>query len=448
MAAELTRFDNTTRLMGMSNSLFNTNDLVEAELQILDLQAEPKRNQKTLLTEEQTVWKNFKTDFSTLTSAFTDMRFFKTGQKDISYTKDGVVGFTPGTNAQPGEYIVNVSKLAERHQIAGTDMGSTDQALGKDDVAKINGVDLEITSDMSLRDVVNKINSGSYNASASIISNRLVITAKETGAQNKLSLEDGANGSLNSLGILNADGSIANELRPAQDAEFSVNGISLTRSTNTVSDVIDNVTIDLKNTSTEDIRISVKNNTTATVKAVKDMVNAYNKAVLQFQKYTDKGTYLQGQSIPLNVKREMSQLSNFSSATGGYLYEYGIETDGTAKDGTLKLDETKLEKMYNEDPKKFENMFFGQNGLGKFMEEKMLKYTGETGTISTKIDGLQKSIDSINKSLTQFDQYYENQKNTILSKYAAFESTLAGLNSTMDYMTAQLSSMNGSNKNS
>jgi len=47
MAAELTRFDNTTRLMGMSNSLFNTNDLVEAELQILDLQAEPKRNQNT-----------------------------------------------------------------------------------------------------------------------------------------------------------------------------------------------------------------------------------------------------------------------------------------------------------------------------------------------------------------------------------------------------------------
>ncbi len=446
MAAELTRFDNTTRLMGMSNSLFNTNDLVEAELQILDLQAEPKRNQKTLLTEEQAVWKNFKTDFSALTEAFTNLRFFKMGEKEVSYSKEGVVSFKADTTAQQGEYSLKVNKLAEKQQIAGADMGTTDEALGKEDTVKLNGVELEITSDMSLRDIVNKINGGSYNASASIISNRLVLTSKETGSQNQLSLEDGANGSLESLGLLNSDGTFANELRAAQDAEFSINGISLTSSTNSISDAIEGVTIDLKNTSTEEVRISVDSNKEASIKAVEEMITAYNKAVMQFQKYTEKGTYLQGQSIPLNVRREMTQISSFSSETGSYLFQYGIEVDGTAKDGTLKFDKTKLEKMYDENPEKFESMFFGQKGLGKYMEEKMLRYTGETGTISGKIDGLQKSIDSIDESLEQFEQYYENQKNTILNKYAAFESTLAGLNSTMDYMTAQLSSLTGSSK--
>lgn len=446
MAAELTRFDNTTRLMGVANTLFNTNDLVDAELKILELQAQPKRNQKDLFTEEQAVWKNFKSDFSSLTSKFSDLRFFKTGQKDISYTKEGVVSFNAGATAQAGDYVIKVDTLASKHQIAGSDMGATDKALGIDDTIKIKDKDLKITNTMTLRDVVNAINGGSYGTSASIISNRLVLTSKDSGAANSLSLTDGANGALKTLGVLNADDSIKNELSKAQDAKYVINGIESTSTTNTVTNAVDGITIDLKNTSNEEIRISVKNNKTEAAKAVKDMVSAYNKAINQFKNYTDKGTYLQGQSIPLSVRREMTQVTNFASKDGAYLFQYGVQVDGVLKDGTLKLDEAQLEKMYNDDPQKFESMFFGQNGLGKFMEEKMLKFTGETGTINGKINGLQKSIDSINKDLKQFDVYYENQKNTILNKYAQFESTLAGLNSSMEYMKAQMSSLTGSDK--
>ncbi|GAB6447659.1 hypothetical protein CON36_27470 [Bacillus cereus] len=446
MPAELTRFDNTTRLMGVANTLFNTNDLVDAELQILDAQAKPKRAQKDLLTQEQTVWKNFKTDFGSLTSKFSDLRFYKTSQKDISYTKEGVVSFKAGATAQSGDYVIKVNALAAKHQIAGSDMGATDKALGIDDTIKIKDKDLKITDTMTLRDVVNAINGGNYGTSASIISNRLVLTSKDSGAKNSLDFSDGANGALKTLGILNADDSIKNELSKGQDAEYVINGIESTSPTNTITNAVDGFTIDLKNTSNEEVRISVQNNKTDAVKAIEDMVNAYNKSINQFKSYTDKGTFLQGQSIPLNIRREMTQISNFSSKDGEHLFNYGIQVDGVLKDGTLKLDKTKLEKMYTDDPEKFENMFFGQNGLGKFMEEKMLKFTGETGTINGKINGLQKSIDTITKDLKQFDVYYENQKNTILKKYSQFESTLAGLNSTMEYMKAQMSALTGSDK--
>lgn len=446
MPAELTRFDDTTRLMGVANTLFNTNDLVDAELKILDAQAKPKRNQKELLTQEQAVWRNFKTDFGNLTSKFTDLRFYKTSQKDISYTKEGVVSFKAGATAQTGDYVIKVNALASRHQIAGSDMGATDKALGIDDTIKIKDKELKITDTMTLRDVVNAINGGNYGTSASIISNRLVLTAKESGVANSVELSDGANGALKTLGVLNADDSIKNELSKGQDADYVINGIQATSSTNNITNAVDGFTIDLKNTSNEEIRISIQNNKTDAVKAVEDMVTAYNKAINQFKAYTDKDTFLQGQSIPLNVRREMTQLTNFASTGGEHLFNYGIQVDKVLKDGSLSLDKAKLEKMYTDDPQKFESMFFGQNGLGKFMEEKMLRFTGETGSINGKINGLQKSIDTINKDLKQFDVYYANQKKSLLKKYSDFEKTLAGLNSTMEYMKAQMSALTGSDK--
>lgn len=443
--SELTRFDNKLRLMGMSNSFFNTNDLVEAELTILDAQATPKRNQKALLTDEKAVWEEFKKMFTSLTDSFSGLRFYKTGTKSITYGTEGVINLTATSMAQESDYMIKVNKLAERHQISGKDMGAADMALGLEDTVKIKGKELEITTDMNLRDIVNAINGGDYGASASIISNRLVVTSKEYGEANSLLFEDGINGSLKGLGVLADDGTFANELKKAQDSELVVNGITMTRATNVVTDAIDGVTINLNNISNSEIRVSVKNNQAEAMKAVENMVNAYNKSIMQYNSFTDKDTYLQGQSIPLAMRREMSQLTNFKSVDGQFLFQFGVQVDGTAKDGTLKMDKTKLEEMYRDNPEQFEKMFFGEHGLGKFMEQKMMNYTGATGSISKKIEGMQKSIDSINDSLKQFDTYYENQKNTILKKYTAFESMMARLNSELSYMEAQLSSLTGSN---
>lgn len=443
--SELTNFEGRFRLMGLNNNIFNTNDLVDAEIQMLDAKLSPKKAQKDLLTEEKVVWTQFKNDFSTMTDTFRDLRFFDANKKQATYSKEGFVTLDAKSNSLDSEYSISVSQLASKHQIAGSDLGSTDTALGLTDDIKINGNTLSIGSSMSLRDVVNAVNNGDYGASASIISNRLVLTAKESGSAKEISLTDGANGSLKSLGILKVDDTLANQLMAAKDAQLKVNGIDITSSSNEVTNAIDGVTLKLQNTTSEDIKATVKGDSTDVMKKIEGLISTFNVSIQKFAKYTDKGTYLQGQTLPLSVRRAMSDVSNFVSKDGTRLYQMGIEMDGAAKDGTLKFDKTKLEEQFKNNPQKVMDMFFGESGLGKYMEDKIKPHTSATGTIQSKIDGLQGNITTLDEDITKFKSIYDIQKQSILSKYASFETMMSRLNADMAYMEAQISALNGSN---
>lgn len=444
--SELTNFEGRFRLMGLNNNIFNTNDLVDAEIQMLDAKIQPQKVRRDILTEEKTVWTQFKNDFSGMTDVFKDLRMFNVNQKQATYSKEGFITLETGSNSLDAEYNISVSQMATRHQVSGANMGSSDSVLGLTDDVQLNGKTLSIGDTMTLRDVVKEINNGDFGISASIISNRLVLTSKEYGESNQISLTDGANGALKALGVLNADDTIANELSQAKDAILKVNGIDVTSSSNEISNAIDGAVLKIQNVTTGDVKATVKGDSTEVMKKVEEAVNKFNDSIRKFAKYTDKGTYLQGQTLPLTVRRAMSEISNFSGTEGTRLFQMGIELDGTTKDGTLKFDKTKLEEQFKNNPQIVMEMFFGENGLGKYMEDKIKPHTSSTGTIQGKIDGLQGNIDNMNEDITRFESIYDIQKQSILKKYAAFETMMSRLNGDLAYMEAQISAMNGSKK--
>lgn len=445
--SELTNFEGRFRLMGLNNNIFNTNDLVDAEIQMLDAKIQPQKVRKDILTEEKAVWTQFKNDFGGMADMFRDLRMFDVNQKQATYSKEGFVTLETGSNSLDAEYNISVSQLATRHQVSGESMGASDIALGLTDDVQINGKALNITGTMTLRDVVTEINNGDFGTSASIISNRLVLTSKDFGESNQISLTDGTSGAFKSLGVLNADNTIANELSQAKDAMFQVNGIDIQSSSNEINNAIDGAVLKLQNVTTEgDIKATVKGDSSEIMKKVEDVVNKFNDSIRKFAKYTDKGTYLQGQTLPLTIRRAMSDVSNFKGTDGTRLFQMGIEIDGAAKDGTLKFDKAKLEEQFKNNPQKVMDTFFGENGLGKFMEDKIKPHTSATGTIQSKIDGLDGNIKKMNDDITRFESIYDIQKQSILSKYAAFETMMSRLNGDLAYMEAQITAMNGSNK--
>ncbi len=76
-----------------------------------------------------------------------------------------------------------------------------------------------------------------------MIDNRLVLTAAGSGAENEMTLSGDP---LKTLGIIDSEGLVKNELAAAEDASFVVNGISVTRSSNTgIDDVMVGVTLNL-----------------------------------------------------------------------------------------------------------------------------------------------------------------------------------------------------------
>lgn len=441
----LSAFGSKIRLMGMNNNLFDTTALVEAELEMLEMQIRPKERQKEIYTEERGAWQSFKNSFGSISEMLRDVRSFDPKDKIITYSQENIVGVTANASATSGKYNVTVSQLAEKHQIAGMNMGSSDTALGLDDSVTINGAELTLTADMTLRDVVNAVNGGDFGASASIIANRLVLSSEQTGLGNQISVSDGLNGALKAMGILAADDTIANELQSPQDAEYSINGINLTSTSNSVSGDVEGVSMDLQNVSSLGVSFTIGEDTEATFDKISEFVKGYNNAIMQLNKHTEKGNYLQGQSIPLNVRRELSTTPYYTSPGGGKLYEVGVEIDGEMKNGTLRLDETKLKEMMAENPQKVNEIFFGQDGIANFLRDKMEPYTKESGSINSKISGLDKSIESLTESIERFDRTYELQRDSLLKKYSAFETMMANLNSQQMYMEAQIKAMTGNN---
>ena len=61
---------------------------------------------------------------------------------------------------------MKITQLAQRHQIASDEIKDIDAKLNRDETLKLGDKELKITSDMTYKDLINKINDGDYGVSA------------------------------------------------------------------------------------------------------------------------------------------------------------------------------------------------------------------------------------------------------------------------------------------
>jgi flagellar hook-associated protein 2 len=138
----------------------------------------------------------------------------------------------------------------------------------------------------------------------------------------------------------------------ATDATLSVNGISYARKTNSFSDVITGVTLDLRATTTTQATIVLSQDSSAIKEKLKALVTAYNDFDSIISETTnpksDLATYgktLVGDSTVKMVRQQMRNLLLGQSTTPGTaitsLGDLGFKTDSK---GVLSLDETTLDK--------------------------------------------------------------------------------------------------------
>lgn len=112
------------------------------------------------------------------------------------------------------------------------------------------GATITVTASDTLKTIVASINKASIvagnEAAASVVNNHLVLTSESTGTGHTIAVADTSGSVLQSLGILTGAGAFKNVLQAAEDATFSVNGISVTRQSNSgLTDVISGATIEL-----------------------------------------------------------------------------------------------------------------------------------------------------------------------------------------------------------
>lgn len=340
---------------------------------------------EALIQAKLSAYGSFKSALSSFQSAMgglsspSKFQAFKATSADTT-----VVTSSAASNAVPGSYGVEVTQLAQANKLRSKTFTDVTNAIGTGTLTfqfgKVNGTAFTVNSDKSaqtvtisaaqnsvsgIRDAVNAANIG---VTAAILNdgtgNRLIFTSKDSGENNSLKVtvtdtSDASNTDDAGLSQLAYDvaGTAGNgknlvESVAGQNALLKVDGITISKATNSVTDVIQGVTLNLLKLSATGVAttVTVARDVDAVKTSINTFVKAYNdinktvKDLTSYNTETRQGSILQGDASAVSVLSQIRKTLN-STLTGlGGTYttlsQVGIAFQ---KDGTLLLDATKLQ---------------------------------------------------------------------------------------------------------
>jgi flagellar hook-associated protein 2 len=362
--------------------------------------------------------------------------------KDISYTFQEE-GFTFETTTQAG------STTGETIQSQG--FSSDSNALGLTGTLSINGTDIALTGTETLNDI-----QASIDALADV-SARVTFDA-EAGTYSLEIENDTAEGRVD-LTFADADAGtgLSNLMNPAatvaaNKALISINNIDVERDSNTIDDLIEGLTLTLKDEDpTETMTVSVSANYNNAKGQIDSFVEAFNSVIdtldgLQsYNKESGAAGNLLGDSTTNILRSGMRRMifASFSDVSGDLnsLSRLGIEVEETGK---LSFDSSVFTSAM-EDSADDVTTFFTKNdssskGFAVQFEAFLKGYLdGTDGILSAKIDGYTRSASRIDDNITSIENRLSTREDTLRSQYAALEQLLSTYTSTASYLTSQLS---------
>lgn len=293
---------------------------------------------------------------------------------------------TADGTATAGSYSISVSQLAASQKLATQAYASTTDVVGTGTLtisfgtftaadavagtpatfdANADKSALNITIDSTnntLAGIRDAINAKNASVSASIVNdgtgNRLVITSKDTGEVNGLKIDvtdsDGNHTDASGLSALAYDPlgtQSMTQLVEAKNALLTVDGLSISKASNTLTDVIQGVTLNLKSITTTSNTLEIATDTSTIQSSVQSFVDAYNKlntSIRSLTKFVEGGSSANGpllgdgtvRDIAVKLKSLLSQTSS-TATTYKTLSDIGIKS--SSEDGSLSLDATKLQ---------------------------------------------------------------------------------------------------------
>ena len=385
---------------------------------------------------------------------------------------------TLANNAAAGTYSIEVNSLAASQSLLSPKVASKDTDLGDQSldsrtitITQPGQKDpLTVTLDKdktSLADMRDAINAKQGSVTASIIkaddnSYYLALTSRDSGTTNQMTITTNDAELAKYISYDSANTSSASNVMTQQvaasDAKVKINGIDITRSSNTITDAPEGVTLKLNKvtTGTPETLAVTKDNApmTAAIQAYVDAYNSLQTTIGNQTKYTavDQGSDKQntsngdllGDGTLRNIQTRLrSQLSTSQAGNDSFsvLSQLGITQDVSGK---LTVDSTKLEKALNEKSADVVTFLSGDGKTSGFATQasNLLKdILGSKGSIQNATDG-------INKTLKRLDTQYKavsDQITATMARYKAQFTSLSQLVSSMtstgNYLTQQFNAM-------
>ena len=296
------------------------------------------------------------------------------------------------------------------------------------------GASITINSTDSLRNIVTTINAASQpegrDFKASIVANRLVLSGAQTGVNHSIIYPT----------IVGLELEADSDAKAAKNALFTVNGISVSRSTNTgLSDVVDGTTINLASDAEgKTARLSITASSDKAVGLMNTMVSKFNAALTHLKDKvsstssigTDgKTTYTRGpltgdlgiSSLRFDL---LSRMNLNVTNTGSFknLSEIGLSFD---KDNKLVFDSTKFTAALKNNSADVTSLL--DAGLGA-INTVVSRYAGTSGNLSNTLTSIDQERASFDKRIAKYKDNLTARKETLSNTYLDYQNQLVELN--------------------
>jgi flagellar hook-associated protein 2 len=379
-------------------------------------------------------------------------------------TQATTFGVTASSTAGAGSYSLEVLQTALAQRSASSSFGSNSEVLNGGAAFSLNlsiaGADpttIEVST-ATPDGVVKAINSADLGVTAQIIntgSGFTIVVSGQTGAQQSFTLgsDDGTGTGVTGLAFDTA-------LQSAADASFKINGLSVTRSSNTVNDVIDGVTLELFANTTGAARLDLNRDTTAIKSNISGLVAAYNDFEDTLKILSDRsseveefGGVLAGESLLRTIRNQVRDMLTRTSSTAGSTIQaardVGLSID---RNGKLNLDESQLDAALQNNFSEVSTMFSaGTNnqsiystadaGLAGDAINRIEKMLLSSGAINTQSLSAASQVKQYQTKLTELEERMDKLLNRYIKQFSVMESIVGSSNTMRESLKSTFEGM-------
>jgi flagellar hook-associated protein 2 len=460
----------------------------------------PYNTKKTSYSGQVSSWGKISSSLSALKDNLG--KIDKEGFKGVNVGNNKAFKATAGAGAMPDSYSIYVEQLAKAHKIGTGEQTTKTEQLGdqsaetrklKISVGDGKEMEVELSKDeTSLEQIAKKINGQKGDVTASVRAGEnggysLVLTSKKTGADGVMTVKVEGDDKLGEvMNYTPADPSVTpmpgppatgmKTIADAQNAIVVIDGTRIERSSNTITDAVDGITLELQQVSEKDKdsgdfiyeTLSLTSDSTKFKGAIEEFVKLYNafldtsSSASQWKEPGDDGKpnaangALMGNSTLRRLTNDMradtvgtyGELSDVFSS----LADLGIKVEvEDAATGKLTIDSKKLEAAINEHPEEIEALFLGKGnnpGISDKMQNIITTYIGDSdaipktkGVIEQTTKGLEEQTKQVSERIKQLEKMIDVTLERNRKDFERLDLAMGKMNNTSNMLTSLLSGM-------
>jgi len=466
--------------LGVGSGL-DLNSLVDNLLNAERVPVESRLDKKEIkLQGELSAFGALSSSLAALQSSLDPLRDLTEGR--TARSSDGsVLGVSVDETANVAAYTIAVNQLATNDSLASAGVTDSAAVIGEGSLTFSFGtksydgsnnydgfsvnpdktavtIDIDSTNN-TLEGIRDAINDADFGVTAVIVNDggsdpyRLLLTSDDTGAENGINIAvNTTSGDLSGFAYdYNGGTPVTNMVQTvsAQDAEITLNGLDISSSTNTFTEALPGVTLEVKKISASPVSVGVNLDEGSAKEALTGFVETFNglienlDALSKYNPDTQEASILTGDSLVRSLKSTMrnqiiTQFGDDAAAIKTFV-DLGIKTGA---DGKLSIDSEILDEALNNN---FDGVIAFANTAGEAVDTVADSYLGPGGTINSRQESLRSGIDQIFDDRAALNTRLTLLESSLVKKYTALDTLLSGLQSTSNFITSQLATLDFSN---